>query len=654
MASYESVLTEAAPRESSYISRAARYLGGAAGAACLVALGAVLAQNTGSVGTGVRVAGSVGLAKALEGACPLPEGNLTYRGWCNESAERQDYLTYRDCDGDGILDPYCEGGNLLRFGYISSANGCKDNWPNGVCTREEAQEGMQSTGRHAASNEITIIHFNDVYNVAGVLEGDIRSGGLSRAAFQVQKERERNPDRTFVTFAGDLLSPSTLSALFKGEQMIDTFNKMDLDAAALGNHEFDFGLDVLYQRLSESTFPWVNINLMDEHKQLLNHTTKFVAKDVPWAPRWPREDGAKDLTSRVCFFGVAYDVRESLSKDVDRINFKDVFTASEEMVKELREQQGCNIVVPLTHQFSADDCKLSKQLGKDVDLILGGHDHTTEYTTVCGHAPYAKAASDLKTQWIMTLWLSDDGSIESIDSRLISLTDADRFDQDIHDMVVGWEEKAELKLDERIGCFETPMEATGSLVRSEETNTGNLFTDALRAAHGTDVAMYNGGGIRGNKVFSAGRVSKKTVFAMHPFNNVVIRIYATGKQLKDYINDNLRCIQDMCGNFVHVSGLKYEFDSSAPKDKRLVKLMMPDGSEVPDDEELTVAIDVYSFAMSALKKNKLYHMVTTNDALPLVDAVIDYIQAADAKGKCYEGKKDGRIVDVASETDSSL
>ena len=96
-------------------------------------------------------------------------------------------------------------------------------------------------GTEAKSNEITIVHFNDVYEVSGIFSDGKRRGGLGHAAHIIEKARARNPNRTFVTFGGDAISPSTLSSLFNGEQMIDMFNKMGINMAVLGNHEFDYG-----------------------------------------------------------------------------------------------------------------------------------------------------------------------------------------------------------------------------------------------------------------------------------------------------------------------------------------------------------------------------------------------------------------------------
>lgn len=619
-----------------------RYVGTIAGAVGLMATGASIAlHGEGGSRAKVRSAGMTRLQESLEGSCDVPEG------WCHENPARADRLTYRDCDGDGILDPYCEGGELLRFGYISSKRNCEDNWPSGLCSREvESSASMASTPEHAAHNEITIIHFNDVYNVAGVLEGDTRSGGMSRAVHIVKKERERNPNRTFVVFAGDALSPSVLSDLFEGAQMVDILNSFKLDAACLGNHEFDFGVDTLYKRLNESKFPWLNINLADEEDNLLKHTAQYFIKDVPWAPRWDLTKSAKP-TVRVCMFGVAYDVRETMFKDVDRIKFRDVFEESKKATKYLKEEKKCDVVVPLTHQFSKEDCQLSKELGKDADLILGGHDHTTEYTSVCGHAPYAKAASDLKTQWILTLWLSDEGKVESTDAKLLSLTDADPFDQEMHREIVKWEERGEAEMGKKVGCLEVPLQAQNTRIRNGETNMGDFFTDAVRAMHKTDVALINGGTMRGDKEYASGDLTKKVIVEMHPFGNAVAKVYATGKELKAYINDMLMCWHKQCGNFIQISGLKYEFDSKAPKESRFVKLMELDGTEVDDEKKFTVAISDYMLSNSRMKNNQLYNMVTLNDAVPIVLALVDAVKKADAEGKCIATHTDGRIKDIS-------
>ena len=198
----------------------------------------------------------------------IPEGSCSRPStFCSRD---DDHIEYHDCDGDEILDPFCNSAEKLKFGFLSSANGCRNNWPNGLCQNQDEPSYIASL--HVVpspSNEITIIHFNDVYQLAGVFEHGMRKGGMSRAAYVIEQARKRNPDRTFVVFAGDLLSPSVLSDLFEGEQMVDILNFLNLTAASLGNHEFDFGVETLRKRIQESRFVWLNTNLLDEAGALL-------------------------------------------------------------------------------------------------------------------------------------------------------------------------------------------------------------------------------------------------------------------------------------------------------------------------------------------------------------------------------------------------
>jgi len=495
-------------------------------------------------------------------------------------------------------------------------------------------------GGTAASNEVTIIHFNDVYNVGGVLESGTRRGGMSRAAHVINEERKRNPDRTFVVFAGDLLSPSVLSDLFDGAQMIDILNGLNLDAASLGNHEFDFGVDTLAKRVKESNFPWLNINLMDENGKLLPGTTPRKIRDVPFTPRW----GTEEKKTRVCLFGSAYDVRETMYKDTARVTHKDAINASRAEAKDLREKEGCNVVLALTHQFSREDCAMSRALGDSIDLILGGHDHSTELTTVCGNAPYVKADSDLKTQWIMTLWLNENGGVDDVDGRLLSLTDADPFDTALHTKILDWEDKGKAELNKPMGCATVGFDSVAAHVRQVETNAGNFFCDAVKAVHKTDVVMINGGTIRGNKVFPTGKLTKQTLTELHPFGNKIVKVYAKGSEIRAYIEKMLDCYTDLCGGFVNIAGLKYTFSPGKTPGQRLLKLTYPNSTDVGDADVLTVAMSDYMLANSNMKNNKLYRMVTLNDAVPIVESL--FAAALAAGDKCVAPKVDGRITRV--------
>ena len=371
------------------------------------------------------------------------------------------------------------------------------------------------------SNVVPVLHFNDLYEVGGVKEGS--RGGVQRLARVVYGARAANP-RTLVMFAGDLLSPSLASESFKGKQMIDVVNRLHIDAAVIGNHEFDFGAQVFKERLQESNFPWLNTNIMlkgDPNPGGLG-TVRYMKKDVAFVG----EKGVHS-TTRICFFGVAYDLRQSVLDGYNTLDYTDKIQAASEAAKELKSDTAgnrCKIVVALSHMFEAQDCDMSKQV-PEIDLIIGGHDHSAMLLSQCGKATVVKGTSDLQDAWITNLHLDDQGRLHHISANNFGLTDEDPADPRVATLVAEWTAKLAGELKVVVGsttqplnavtkvpallgwggvtCFCLTRPAHDKVVRQEESNLGNFVADAMRSIYpNTTIAFTNGGGIRGEMFFS--------------------------------------------------------------------------------------------------------------------------------------------------------
>src|SRR5204862_1170638 len=142
---------------------------------------------------------------------------------------------------DGARDP-----NGPRHGGHDSRTG-------GVL---EAQQ--EEPGSPRANAPVTFLQINDVYSTVPI-DG---AGGLARVA--TIKKRLHDAGRTpFLILAGDFLSSSVASSVFKGEQMIAALNAAGLDMATLGNHEFDFGVDLLIERMKQARWQWIVSNVVD-------------------------------------------------------------------------------------------------------------------------------------------------------------------------------------------------------------------------------------------------------------------------------------------------------------------------------------------------------------------------------------------------------
>lgn len=120
---------------------------------------------------------------------------------------------------------------------------------------------VRSAPKANQETTITILQLNDVYQITPVDKG--KRGGMARVATVQKGIREKSPNTLFL-LAGDFISPSVSSRLFKGKQMIASLNAIGLDIATFGNHEFDFGADVLTDRMKESKFAYTIANVFDK------------------------------------------------------------------------------------------------------------------------------------------------------------------------------------------------------------------------------------------------------------------------------------------------------------------------------------------------------------------------------------------------------
>ena len=143
--------------------------------------------------------------------------------------------------------------------------------------------------------KVTLLQVNDVYQFAPVDQGT--KGGLGRVLTLKKAIQQENPN-TLLLMSGDTISPSVESITYKGAQMIEAWNAIGLDYATFGNHEFDFGPDVLKQRISESKFGWIAANVIDKQIEPALRRCEAIRGARVWRREgrnlWPGPAGNKD------------------------------------------------------------------------------------------------------------------------------------------------------------------------------------------------------------------------------------------------------------------------------------------------------------------------------------------------------------------------
>ncbi len=403
---------------------------------------------------------------------------------------------------------------------------------------------------------VTFLHVNDVYEISP--KGG--RGGLAGLATLLERERAAAA-HSITTFGGDLLSPSVLSGLVQGEQMIELTNALGVDLAVPGNHEFDFGPDVARVRFAASDYPWLAANMVGPDGEPAVGTVESRVIEVGGF--------------RIAFFGLVDPDTATLSSPGPGIRFEDPVATAGRVVAELREG-GADLVVALTHQDLAEDRELLRQV-EGVDIVLGGHDHDpiTFYESgglivKAGYDAHYLAAVDIHLDRVekrgkqVVVWTPE--------WRYLSTAGVEP-QPEIAAIVARWEEKLDAELGVPVGRTLVELDTRRDAVRTGESNFGNLVADAMRLSTGADVAITNGGGIRGDRTYPPGtELTRKDILTELPFGNVTVVVELSGADLLGVLENGVSQVEDKAGRFPQVSGLRFTYDPAKPAGARVVSV----------------------------------------------------------------------------------
>ena len=428
----------------------------------------------------------------------------------------------------------------------------------------------EEPGSPRARTPVTFLQINDVYATAPV-EG---AGGLARVA--ALKRQLADAGRTpFLVLAGDFLSPSVASSVFKGEQMIAALNAAGLDLATLGNHEFDFGDDALIARMHEAKWQWVVSNVVDTRTgQPIGDAAPYLVKSF----------GAL----KVGFIGLCLNTSEISRNKLTHTRLADPLEAAAQYLPRAK-RDGAAVIVAVTHLAFATDRALVERF-PEIDLIIGGHEHypitSTENRTLI-----SKAGTDAR--WVARIDVNrrPEGTLERF-YELIPITSAIPDDPATAAVVAAYDARLGSELDMVVGTTRVPLDAVSVRLRSSERNVGNFVADAIRADAGADAAIVNSGGIRGDRIYPAGPLTRRTLVALHPFGNVVCTLRVTGRTLLAALNHGVSKLPASNGAFPQVSGLTFTIDQRAAADRRAADVSVG-GAPLDLAKRYTLAIPDY-------------------------------------------------------------
>ncbi|HFI2447257.1 TPA: cell surface ecto-5'-nucleotidase Nt5e [Streptococcus suis] len=464
---------------------------------------------------------------------------------------------------------------------------------------ETATTGSEEAGVTSQTSETVeavIIHTNDVH---GRILEEKNVIGDAKAAAVIEEERAK-VENTIVVDAGDAFQGLPISNSTKGEDRANIMNEVGYDAMAVGNHEFDFGMEQAIKYKETLNFPLLSANTYVDGARVFEAST-IVDKT-------PTVIGDEFVVIGVTTPETA---TKTHPKNVEGVIFADPITEVNKVIDEvearaLADNRVYNNYIILAHlgvdtttpvewrgstlaQALSENSKLA---GKRV-IVIDGHSHTVESTTYGNNVTYNQTGSYLNNIGKVTLksnqLLAEAGLISAADAKTVTPN------AKIEALVAEIKAKYEAE-NAQVVIANNPVELNGdrSNVRVRETNLGNAVTDAIYAygqtgfSNKTSLAVTNGGGLRAT-IAKDQPVTKGDIIAVLPFGNIVSQITVTGQQIADMFTKSLSAtlqadketgapvldenglpLLEASGGFLHISGAQVFYDTTLPADQRVL------------------------------------------------------------------------------------
>ncbi|MCC8103174.1 MAG: bifunctional metallophosphatase/5'-nucleotidase [Clostridiales bacterium] len=507
------------------------------------------------------------------------------------------------------------------------------------------------------SGETIILHSNDVH-------GSITGYAAMTA---LKADYEAAGAEVIMVDAGDFIQGTTYVSTSQGATAVELMNIAGYDVVTLGNHEFDYGYENLVTILEDAEFAVVNTNI------LYNDEAAF--------------DGSTVITTEggltIGFFGVetpetATKVHPAKIQGVTFLAEDEMYAAAQAEVDALTEE-GCDLIIGLVHLGVDGESEPNRSVDlwaniSGVDFLIDGHSHTVMTEGEDGQ-PIQSTGTAFEN--IGVIEISADGEI--VDNYLVQTAAYAGSDDTVAAAAQEIIDEIEEIYGEVFATTEVLLNGEREPgVRTEETNLGDLITDAmlwyvtkdgvdtLGIAEENIVAITNGGGIRAT--IEAGDITMNDINTVLPFGNTVAVVYVTGEVLLESLEASTYSTPEAIGAFPQTSGIEFTIDTTVAYDEgeqyegstyygpasiQRVTITSINGQEF--DPEATYAVVTNDFLAAG---GDTYYAFSVSEVMdtgaPMDEAVIAYIEeelggviTADAYGEAR-----GDITIIADETEA--
>lgn len=395
-----------------------------------------------------------------------------------------------------------------------------DEYPNHVdCIIEDPVDTEDPSPEPDGASHLEIFYINDLHGAILETEDEL---GLAKIANLLDETRAQNDSEVLFIGGGDLLQGAALSNYYNGLSVIELLNEMGMDAMTVGNHEFDWGLDVVLEyrdgdlENGESDFPFLGANIFYEG-------TDTIPEGIEPYTIIDKGD------FRVGIIGTIGDTLEYsiATKMVEDYEFRDSVELIGDYSEYLRTEENCNYIISMAHESGNINAELTRLEGvQAVDLILNGHSHQA-YTTTIGGVPQLQSGSNGEMVGYIDVTLSN----SMIDSTLSNLDDGNEPLLQSSSSVI--EALINAYVEETDPIFNTPIIESSDGYSTSELS--NWLVDLIRQKTDSDIAFHNYGGTR-SSIEDGQMLTVSVLYDIWPFDNIIKTTYLKGSVINSLIS----------------------------------------------------------------------------------------------------------------------
>ncbi|CAH1573440.1 bifunctional UDP-sugar hydrolase/5'-nucleotidase UshA [Vibrio owensii] len=430
------------------------------------------------------------------------------------------------------------------------------------CATQPAHEWNEDT-----TYKLTVLHTNDHHGRFWQNKyGEYGMAARKTLIDELRAEIQAEGGSVLLLSGGDINTGVPESDLQDAEPDFKGMSKIGYDAMALGNHEFDNPLEVLFKQQEWANFPMLSANIYDKEtgKRLFQPYAMFNKQGI-----------------KIAVIGLTTEDTAKLGNPeyIGEVDFRDPKEEAKKLIAELKQTEKPDLIFAVTHMGHYEngnrganapgDVALARYLNEgDLDMIVGGHSQEP----VCMEGPNVikknfKPGEECKPdeqngtyivqayEWGKYVGRADyefrNGELSMVsydlipvnlkkkikvngESQRVLVQDEIAQDSAMLDFLRPYQEKGQGQLNVKIAESNGKLEGDRNVVRFQQTNLGRLIATAHMERAKADFAVMNSGGVRDS--IEAGDITYKDVLTVQPFGNMVSYVDMSGKEVLDYLN----------------------------------------------------------------------------------------------------------------------